>query len=477
MNIFSSTWVSSSIERGGAPTRRRNRKRAATAEYGETPEAIADDESQPSTSTKAPYRIFFSAGEPSGDMHGANLIRQLRKRHPNLQAVGFGGPRMAAAGCQLQVDLTALAVMWFLRVLLNIHKFLALGGRADRYFRHQRPDAVVLIDYPGFNWWVARRAKAHGIPVFYYAPPQIWAWASWRIGKMRRFVDHVLCSLPFEARWFSERGCRATFVGHPYFDEVRRQKLDEAFLAEHRDAERPLVTILPGSRKQEVEHNIKYFLKAARSIQAQVPKVRFAVAAFKAEHAEMVRAAAGDGDLPLSVFVGRTPELIHLAECCLAVSGSVSLELLYHAKPTAILYWISPLAYAVQKQFRRVKYITLVNLLTAADPFGKELAPYDPASPQDRAALFPEYLTYEDRSEQLARHVVGWLNDPLARQDLVEQLARLRDEVGHGGAATAAADYLLDELDRRPVPVLKPHYVPPVLPPGEPQSHHHKSAA
>ena len=169
-------------------------------------------------------KIFFSAGEPSGDLHGANLIRELARRLPEFEAVGYGGPEMASAGCQLHVDLTALAVMWFLRVLLNIHKFLALAGRADRYFRHHRPDAVVLIDYPGFNWWIARRAKAHGIPVFYYAPPQIWAWASWRIKKMRRFVDHVLCSLPFEAKWFAERGCRAVFVGHPYFDEVRRQE-------------------------------------------------------------------------------------------------------------------------------------------------------------------------------------------------------------------------------------------------------------
>ena len=97
---------------------------------------------------------------------------------------------------------------------------LHLASLADRYFRHHRPDAVVLIDYPGFNWWIARRAKAHGIPVFYYAPPQIWAWASWRVKKMRRFVDHVLCSLPFEQEWFSRRGCHAVFVGHPYFDEV-----------------------------------------------------------------------------------------------------------------------------------------------------------------------------------------------------------------------------------------------------------------
>ena len=204
----------------------------------------------------------------------------------------MAGRRWPQAGCQLHADLTALAVMWFLRVLLNLHKFLDLGGRADRYFRHHRPDAVVLIDYPGFNWWIARRAKAHGIPVFYYTPPQIWAWAPWRVKKMRRFVDHVLCSLPFETRWFAEHGCNATFVGHPFFDEVADQQLDEAFIASHTDPGRPLVTILPGSRTQEVEHNLQHFLRAARLIRAQVPDVRFAVACFK-PHQARDRAASG----------------------------------------------------------------------------------------------------------------------------------------------------------------------------------------
>src|SRR6476646_9664202 len=141
-------------------------------------------------------KIFFSVGEPSGDLHGANLIRELRRRRPDCEFVGYGGPRMAAAGCDLHEDLTKLAVMWLLHALLNIHKFWNLASRADRYFRHHRPDAVVLIDYPGFNWWIARRAKAHGIPVFYYGVPQLWAWAGWRIKKMRRFVDHVLSKLP-----------------------------------------------------------------------------------------------------------------------------------------------------------------------------------------------------------------------------------------------------------------------------------------
>lgn len=404
--------------------------------------------------------IFFSVGEPSGDLHGANLIHALRARRPDVQCVGYGGPVMAAAGCELHEDLTVLAVMWFLRALLNLHKFLALAGRADRYFRHHRPDAVVLIDYPGFNWWIARRAKAHGIPVFYYAPPQIWSWASWRVRKMRRFVDHVLCALPFEERWFRERGCNATFVGHPYFDEVQERKLDEAFLTKQREKVGRLVTILPGSRTQEVEQNLCWLLKAAAIIQARVPNVRFAVASFKPHQAEMARKLTVRGNLPIEVFLRRTPELIEAAECCLAVSGSVSLELLYHRKPTVIVYTVSRFAYFVQGFFRRIKYITLVNLLAFDDLFPKDLTPYDPAQPDAHLVPFPEYLTCEDPSEPLARHLVEWLTDESKRQARIEQLSELRARVGHGGASRRAAEYIFHQLVPLPPRVPRPHFIP-----------------
>ncbi len=449
-------------------------------------------------------RIFFSAGEPSGDLHGANLIRELRRQRPDIEAVGYGGPQMAQAGCELHTDLTAQAVMWFVRVLVNLHKFLALVSRADRYFRQHRPDAVVLIDYPGFNWWIARRAKAYGIPVFYYAPPQIWAWATWRVKKMRRYVDHVLCALPFEAHWLAERGCNATFVGHPYFDEVRRQRLDQNFLDEHCRDDSPLVAILPGSRMQEVESNLKYMIESARRIQARVPQVQFAVASFKPQQARVARAMVDQSGLPIEVFTRRTPELIHLADCCLAVSGSVSLELLYQCKPTVILYWISPLAYRVQSWFRRVKYITLVNLLACDDPFladavvrgrvppgcdpahvstegllplagsetcgqqGDTVAPKgyppchnnEPCHNNSDDVLFPEYLTSENKSAQMADHIVGWLTDREARQRLVERLGRLKEEIAHGGASQRAADYIFDQLDHRPVKIPRPHFLP-----------------
>ncbi len=413
-------------------------------------------------------RIYFSVGEPSGDLHAANLIRSLRERVPELEAVGYGGPKMAAAGCHLHADLTVLAVMWFLRVLLNLHKFLDLASRADRYFRHHKPDAVVLIDYPGFNWWIARRAKAHGIPVFYYVPPQIWAWGSWRVRKMRAFVDHVLCSLPFEARWYQERGCNAQFVGHPYFDEVRGQQIDERLVERLRAGGRPLLTILPGSRTQEVTDNVAMMLQAAALVRREVPDVRLAIASFKPHQAEIARRAVAASGLDAEVFVRRTPELIRAADCCLAVSGSVSLELLYHAKPTAILYWISPLAYRVQKQFRHTRYITLVNMLASDDVFPQDVSPYDPASPRDAGVLFPEYLTCEDKSAALAAHLVGWLTDREARERLVGRLTELKQEVGHGGASRRAAEYICQALRDRQEPQVRTHFEPPPAAPVEP---------
>lgn len=405
-------------------------------------------------------KVFFSAGEPSGDLHGANLIRALKARRGDIEFVGYGGPLMAEAGCQLHLDLTALAVMWVLRVILNIHKFLHLVSRADRYFRHHRPDAVVLIDYPGFNWWIARRAKAHGIPVFYYAPPQIWAWASWRIKKMRRFVDHVLCSLPFEEPWYRQRGCHATFVGHPYFDEVRRQQLDTRFMDQQRQQSGPLVAILPGSRTQEVQHNLHWFLKTAALIRNQVPKVRFAIASFKPHQAEFARELVKHSNLPVEVHLRRTPELIALADCCLAVSGSVSLELLYQAKPTVILYWINRFAFQVQRVFRRVKYITLVNLLTADELFPDDVTPYDPRQPGAEKVLFPEYLTSDDRTADLAAHIVEWLTNDARREARVAELNDLKSRVAHGGASRQAADYILNALDALPRPIPRPHFLP-----------------
>lgn len=391
-------------------------------------------------------KIFLSVGEPSGDLHGANFIRELSAiSEEPIEFVGFGGPRMEREGCQLHTDLTQFAVMGVFPVIKMIPQFLKLARQAKEYFQTERPDAVVMIDFPGFNWHIAKHAKQAGIPVYYYGTPQLWAWASWRIGKMRRTVDHALCKLPFEESWLRERGVNASHVGHPYFDELTSRTLDEAFVASQQ-GEKPLVTILPGSRNNEVRDNFHLQLKAAEKITQKVSNVRFAVAAYKESQAESCRELIRESNLnedQIELFVHRTPELIEAATCCIAVSGSVSLELLYHAKPTVITYWVSPFAMWMQQFFRRVRYITLVNLLTARELFPETVGVYDPNNPEDDHVLMPEYLTCGDNSDDLAKEVIGWLTDESKRQEVISKLTALREKVGGGGASARAAEYFL----------------------------------
>jgi lipid-A-disaccharide synthase len=375
-------------------------------------------------------RIFISAGEPSGDLHGANLALTLHRLRPEIECVGFGGARMEAAGCRLLYPLCGLAVMWFARVLAHAPTFLQLLSRTDRYFRHHRPDAVVLIDYPGFNWWVARRAHFHGIPVFYFVPPQLWAWAGWRVAKMRRHVDYVLCALPFELPWYESRGCRAHYVGHPYFDELPRQRLDPAFLQEQRDRPGQVLALLPGSRTQEVQRNLPTMLRTARRICQARPDTRFLAACFRESHRRLVEAAVRGLDLPLTAHVGRTPEIIHLARAAVAVSGSVGLELLYHGKPSVIVYRVRPLDLRVGRWLKTAPFISLVNLLAEKE-------------------VFPEFLTDRCEAGAISDHILKWLHNPAAYEAVCMELSALRRRVAEPGACERAASFVLLELEKR----------------------------
>ena len=374
-------------------------------------------------------RIFISAGEPSGDLHGANLIRAIQQLRPDADCVGFGGASMASAGGRLLYPLTQHAVMWFGRVFAEVPKFLSLLSLADRWFRHHRPDVVVLIDYPGFHWWLARRAKFHGIPVVYFVPPQLWGWGGWRIKKVRRFVDHVLCNLPFEEEWYRSRGVTAHHVGHPYFDELAGQRLDPEFLAAASTPGRPIVGLLPGSRNQEIKRNLPTMIRAASRVRAARPDVRFLVAAFREAHRQQIIQYLRDKDVPAEVHVGRTPEIIELSQACVAVSGSVGLELLYRLKPTVVVYRISPWERQLSNWLKTSRYISLVNLLA-----GQE--------------LFPEFLAVQCPAEQIAGQVLRWLNEPAATTLVRGQLAALKEKVARPGACGRAAQFVVDLLEK-----------------------------
>jgi lipid-A-disaccharide synthase len=371
--------------------------------------------------------IFISAGEPSGDLHAGNLLRALRKRDPSLTCAGYGGQKLTAAGGNLLYSLADHPVMLFAGILRSIWTFLSLIRRADRYFSDHRPDAVVLIDYPGLHWWLARRAKARGIPVFYFVPPQLWAWGAWRVRKMRRYVDHVICSLPFEPAWYAVRGIAAHYFGHPYFDELDRQKLDEEFLARQRERSGVIVAVLPGSRPQEVELNWPSLRRAMALIHMARPDVRFLVAAFNEPQQARIAELQGEYPLPAEVHAGRTAEIIRLGEASLSVSGSVSLELLHAALPAVVMYRLSLKDMLLVRLVKKARYISLVNLLA-----GEE--------------LFPEFLTTRSPAEAMANQVLNWLNTPTELSSLYQRLLELKREVDAPGACARTADFILQTV-------------------------------
>jgi lipid-A-disaccharide synthase len=372
-------------------------------------------------------QLFVSAGEPSGDLHGANLARALLARNPDLSLVGFGGDRMTAAGVRLHYPLTDLAVMWFGRVIAHLPTFFKLGRRAEVYFRSKRPDAVVLIDYPGFHWALAKRAHRAGVPVYYFVPPQLWAWHGSRVKKVRRWVTAVLTALPFEEDWYRARGVNTHHVGHPYFDELAAQKPDADWIAEHRRPGGKVVALLPGSRTQEVTSNFGMMVAAARQVRDAVPGVRFLVAAFKEGQAKLCRELLAGRGLEAEVHVGRTPEIIEASDVAVAVSGSVGLELMYRLKPTVVVYKVSPAFEWIARRVASRQHVSLVNLLADKE-------------------LYPEVAGGAFDPDGVAAPMIRWLTDPAAHAATVAELRELRGKVAVPGACDRAAEFLLGQL-------------------------------
>jgi len=376
-------------------------------------------------------KIFISAGEPSGDIHGCNLAASLQKMHPGIEISGFGGPKMRSAGVDLLYPLAEHAVIGFIQVARMYGFFVERVKQAADWFEAEKPDAVVLIDYPGMNWWVARRATERGIPVYYFVPPQIWAWGGWRVGKMKRYVNEAFANFPFENDWYSERGMPNTWVGHPYFDELAGQQIDQPFVEAIRGSGKTVIGMLPGSRTQELENNVPSMLRAACRLNKQHPGLEFHFACLKEKQKVWVTQKIASkpewAALPVTVHAGKTPEIIEVSRFCIAVSGSVSLELLWRKKPCVTIYHAAWFYIQLAKVLKRCRYASLVNLLA-----GKELS--------------PEFVHYRCRSRQIARVCHQWLKEPETLNKVVEELTDLRETWAIPGACERAARLLLERV-------------------------------
>ena len=343
--------------------------------------------------------IFFSVGEPSGDHHAAHLIKELTRRRPGIRVSGFGGPAMEEAGCHVIFPLTTMAVMGIVAVLPLIYKFYKLVKQAEEYFARHKPDVVVLVDFPGFNWWIAKKAKAAGIPVIYYMPPQLWAWG-----------------LTFETEWYAERGIPVMYVGHPFFDEVAEHQLDQSFCREWSSQETRTIAILPGSRKQEVARCWPLLLNIIKRLNAQFPDVNFLVANYKEYQRQfcMSEYEKSQHPLPLAFFVGKTPEIMA------------------RRTPFVALYRSSWLTYFIGCIVIVCKYWSLPNLIA-----GRKIMPecFSVGNP-------------EPTINEVVSEISKWLRDPAALAAATAELDQLRSQIHTTGATRRTADVILGWLEK-----------------------------
>ncbi|HSJ08245.1 MAG TPA: lipid-A-disaccharide synthase, partial [Longimicrobiales bacterium] len=311
-----------------------------------------------------PPRIFLSAGEPSGDLHGAGLAESLRRRFPGVKLFGLGGDRMRDAGVELLAHVDQLAVMGFVEVLRHLPYFVGLMGRVQRELVLRRPDLVIPIDYPGFNLRLAKRARRRGLPVLYYIAPQVWAWHRTRMKQLAQNTDRLAVILPFEEPLFREAGARAVFVGHPLTDQPV-PVLDRAAFLEPLglDPDRPVLALFPGSREQEVNRHLGVFVDVADRVRSEMPAVQPVVATSPAvpthRYAGIPFAATADGW-----------SLLHHARAALVKSGTSTLQAALAGTPLVVTYRVHPLTFMLARRLVEVPHVGLVNLVA-----GERVAP------------------------------------------------------------------------------------------------------
>lgn len=391
----------------------------------------------------ANVRIFVSAGETSGDLHAGNLIRAIRRLAPEAEIAGIGGPRMEAAGARLVERPVGLSLIGLRPILAAVPQYLGLLSRTDRFLAAWRPDVAVTVDCPGLHFLIGSRLRVRQIPTLWYIPPQLWAWASWRVHKLRRRFTRVACILPHEEQFFRENGVPVTYVGNPVVDHLREAPLDEAFMAglRHSPDER-LIAILPGSRRQEVVPILRRQLTVARAMAARHPPCTFVLALAAEHHRPWVAPVVAESGLPIRVVVGKTHEVQRAADFALSKSGTTTLELAYYETPMAVFYNISPLDWAIGKRFLfTTPYMTLPNVLAGR-------------------CIVPEYMQERPVAPAEIDECCALLTDPARRTDVKTALSEVRRRIDVPGTADHAAREVLALVGTAipPAPMWRPGF-------------------
>ncbi|MFN3168059.1 MAG: lipid-A-disaccharide synthase [Phycisphaeraceae bacterium] len=384
-----------------------------------------------------PRTIFFAAFEPSGDILAARLINELRRRDPALRFTGFGGPKMQAAGAQL-VEVTTEHATIALGALGQINEHRRRLRVLDDYLGKHEVAALVPVDSPAANWSVCKRVRKHqpGATIVHLVCPQIWGWATWRVRRLRNLTDKVLCLLPFEPGWLSERGVPGVFVGHPVFEDapqvLDRSPADDLPGVAGDGGFR--LALMPGSRRGELVKNWPTMLEVYRRVEAEHAGLAGVVAAREPGDERLLRAIVGGSGWPagLSVVGGRTPEVLRWCDAVLAKSGTTTLQIASLRKPMVVYYNVNPAAWhGLGRWLIQSRTFALPNIVSEW---------------QDGRRVVPEFVPHFGDPAPLASALSALIGDAALRERQVAGLGRVAEPFASVCFKDAAAEALLDAL-------------------------------
>ncbi|WP_019551880.1 lipid-A-disaccharide synthase [Propionispira raffinosivorans] len=375
------------------------------------------------------YKIMFSAGEVSGDLHGAAIAKALKKIQPESKLFGFGGEKMRSAGVDILYDMKEYNVMGFWEVLKNLRRMFKLRDDLLMVIQREKPDLLILIDYPDFNWRLAEKAKKLGVPIFSYIPPSAWAWRKGRAKSVAKIADKIVAIFPFELAAYEAVGANIEFVGNPMIDSVKPE-MDKATAADYFDANlnNPNVLLLPGSRQQEVTILLPEMLKAAESIYAKYPETQFYLPAAATISRTMLQTIIAPFHLPIRITDTYTYDLMNICDVAVATSGTVTLEAALMELPTVVLYKMSPISYFIGKLFIHVTNFSLPNIIAGE-------------------RIIPELLQQEVNTERIAREMLALFKGTAGAAAVKLMLAQTKAKLGQPHAVDRIAKLIIEAAD------------------------------
>jgi lipid-A-disaccharide synthase len=308
--------------------------------------------------------IFISAGEASGDLHAANLVKEIKSTNPEIKFFGMGGSLMRESGVEILFDFTRLAIVGGTEILFHFKKILRAMSIAKQFLKNNPPNLVILIDYPGFNLWLAQKAKKLNIKVLYYISPQVWAWHKSRIHRIKKYVDFMAVVLPFEVALYEKAGIPAAFVGHPLLKVVHpTMDIHEAKKCFNIKEDDKVVGLFPGSRIAEIKRLLPSMLQTAELLQNKYPNIQFIIPLASSLQENDLEPYLIDTNLNINIVKNKNYDVISICDAIIATSGTVTLEIALLAVPMVIVYKMSSINYFFAKRLVKIPFIGLCNII------------------------------------------------------------------------------------------------------------------